>query len=96
MDYTIVVHRPSKRKVTLRLHCPDKQILPATSIDHIHDLLRERGVTVPRWQLMAHLNPRLRKSIPETIQGFVVERVNSTASSRRQVSGVTEDLAEEV
>ena len=69
-----------------------KHILPATSIDHIHDLLRERGVAVPRWQLMAHLNHRLRKSIPETIQGFVVERVNSTISSRRQVSGATEEV----
>ena len=64
-----------------------EQILPATSIDHIHDLLRERGVAVPRWQPMAHLNHRLRKNIPETIQGFVVERVNSTISSRRQITG---------
>ena len=76
-----------KAKSYLASSLPGQAIHPATSIDHIHDLLRERGVAVPRWQLMAHLNHRLRKTIPETIQGFVVERVNSTISSRRQITG---------
>ena len=83
------VSRP--KKVVLRACKAENDPIFACSLAHLHELLSERGADCTHWRVATALNDgarRLkggkRKYESDSIDGWEIERLNSTISKRRR------------